>query len=96
MSKLIPYGENLIVTPLKVESTNSTFYIPESKEAKPGQGEVIAVGPGRELDNGSLSKMTIKVGDKIVFRKYATDEFEIDGEKYLVIPQKDVLAKIDN
>ena len=81
MSKLIPYGENLIVTPLKVESSSSTFYIPESKDAKPGQGEVIAVGPGRELDNGSLSKMTISVGDKIVFRKYATDEFEIDGEE---------------
>ena len=96
MSKLIPLGENLVILPLKEDTTKSSFYIPESKEAKPVQGEVIAVGPGRELDNGSLSKMTISVGDKIVFRRYATDEFEIDGEKYLVIPQKDVLAKINN
>ena len=95
MSKLIPLGENLVVLPLK-EDTQNHLYIPESKEAKPGQGEVIAVGPGRELENGSLSKMTISVGDKIVFRRYATDEFEISGVKYLVIPQKDVLAKINN
>lgn len=95
MSKLIPLGENLVVIPLIEEKTSSAFYIPESKEAKPGQGEVIAVGPGRELENGSLAKMHIAVGDKIVFRRYATDEFEISGEKYLVIPQKDVLAKIN-
>ncbi len=95
MSKLLPLGENIVLEALKKNSqSNSSFYIPESEDKQPGRAKVIAVGPGIQLEDGSMSKMHLEVGDEIVFRRYASDEFEVGGAKYLVIPQKDVLAKI--
>jgi chaperonin GroES len=76
--------------------TASGIFIPDSGEKKPGQGEVIAVGPGSKKDDGTQVSMTVKVGDRILFRKYSPDEFEINGDKVLVLSEKDVLAIINN
>jgi chaperonin GroES len=62
---------------------------------KPEQGEVVAVGPGKILDNGSRSAMEVKVGDKIIFKKYSPDEFKIDGQEVLVLSQADVIAILE-
>ena len=97
MPTLRPLNDRLIVKALtKEEKTLSGIILPDtaSKE-RPEQGEVIAVGPGRVLDNGSLAPMHVKVGDKVVFKKYAPDEFEIDEKDFLVISESDVLAIIE-
>ena len=97
MMNLKPLNDNIIVRPLMVETqTSSGIYIPDSGEKKPGQGEVIAVGPGLTKDDGSIKEMSVSVGDKLLFRKYSPDDFEINGEKVLVLSEKDVLAIITN
>jgi len=65
---------------------------PESKE-KPSKGKVIAVGPGKILDSGDRAPVDVKVGDVVYFTKYAPDELEVDGDKYLVIRHSSLLAK---
>jgi chaperonin GroES len=61
---------------------------------KPEQGEVVAVGPGKRLENGELAPMGVKTGDKVLFTKYAPDEVEIEDEKYLVIDEEKILGVI--
>ena len=95
MSKLIPLGENLVILPLKEDTTKSSFYIPESKDAKPGQGEVIAVGPGKVTDDGKRQKPELSKGDRIMFAKYAGTEVKIDGEDLLIMREDDVLAVVN-
>jgi chaperonin GroES len=97
MSTLRPLGDRLIVKALtKEEKTASGIILPDTADQeRPEQGEVIAVGPGRLLDNGSLAPMTVKVGNKVVFKKYSPDEVKVDGEEVLVISESDVLAIIE-
>ncbi len=95
MSKLVPLNDNLVVEPMAKETqTASGFYIPDTKDAKPESGIVIAVGPGRKNDDGSNTPMDLKEGDKVMFKKYAPDEFEVGGKKVLVLRESDVIAKI--
>jgi len=90
---LKPLGDHLILQPLS-EEDRSGIALPESeKEKKSGKGEVIAVGPGRVLDNGNRLPMSIKVGDKIMYRSYAGDEIKSGEKKYLIISESDVLVK---
>jgi len=94
---LKPLYGNVIVKPLGKETmTKSGLVIPDtvSKE-KPEQGEVISVGPGRLLDNGQTAPLSVKVGDKVMFRKYSPDEIKIDGEEYLVIKEQDIMLIIE-
>lgn len=97
MSTLRPLGDRLIVKALtKEEKTSSGIILPDTADKeRPEQGEVIAAGPGRVLDNGSISAMRIKIGDKVVFKKYSPDEVKIDGKEFLVISESDVLAVIE-
>ncbi len=97
MTNLQPLNGNLIVRPLMQETqTASGIFIPDSGEKKPGQGEVLAVGPGALKEDGSLVAMQVKIGDNVLFKKYSPDEFEINGDKVLVLSQNDVLAIINN
>lgn len=97
MSKLVPLGDHLVVEPTPKETqTASGFYIPDNKEGKPESGTVIAVGPGRKKDDGTVVPVDIKEGDKVLFKKYAPDEFEIEGKKVLVLSESDVLAKLES
>lgn len=91
---LQPLNDHLIIKPLK-ETEKSGIVLPDSeKDKKSGKGEVLAVGPGRVLDNGQKLAMAVKVGDKIMYRQYAGDEVKIENEEYLVISEHDVLAII--
>lgn len=94
---LRPLGDHLILKPLDAEHVTSLgIIIPDTaKEERPERGEIIAVGPGKVLENGTRSTMEVKVGDKVVFKKYAPDEVEIDKTKYLVICADDVMAIIE-
>ncbi len=96
MAKLKPLGSNLIVEPIKEESTKGGIILPDTAgKEKPEKGKVIAIGPGKLLDNGNRAPMSVKTGDVVVFKKYSPDEVKIDGAEYLVISESDILAIIE-
>ncbi|HBR80802.1 MAG: 10 kDa chaperonin [Candidatus Uhrbacteria bacterium GW2011_GWE2_45_35] len=95
---LKPLGDHVIVKPISNEDevTKAGIVLPSTVDKdRPERGEVIAVGPGRILDNGSRSVMDIFVGQKVVFKKYAPDEVKIDGQNFLVINVSEVIAVIE-
>ncbi len=95
--KLKPLFNNVIIKPLaKEEITKSGIVLPDTVDKeKPEKGEVVAVGSGKILENGQAAKMSVKVGDKVVFKKYSPDEVKIDGEDYLVLSENDIVAIIE-
>lgn len=94
---LKPLGDHLIVRGLsKEEVTKFGLILPDTiDKERPERGEVIAVGPGKILENGSRGAMDVKIGDKVVFKKYAPDEIKIDDQEYLVIRMDEVVAIIE-
>lgn len=92
-----PLSDHIIVKPLSSEEvTKAGLVLPETiNKDRPERGEVIAVGPGRVLDNGSRGPMDVSVGQKIVFKKYAPEEIKIDGQDFLVINISEVIAIIE-
>ncbi len=95
--KLTPVGDHIIVKAVKVEHLSpSGIIIPETVDKeRPERGEVIAVGPGRELDNGNRSVMPCVVGQTVLFKKYTPDEIKVEGVEFLVIRAEDVIAIIE-
>ena len=92
---LKPLTDHLLVKPLVKEGSKSGLVLPDSEKDRPERGEVIAVGDGRILDNGTRLPMSIKVGDKILFRKYTPDEIKEGAETFLMLSESDVLAIIN-
>lgn len=92
--KIEPLHDKVVIKPLKQEEiTASGIVLPDTADKeKPMQGEVIAVGPGKRLDNGQVAPMTVKVGDRVLFTKYAPDEVEIDDTEYLVVDEDKILG----
>jgi len=95
--KLKPLFNNVIIKTIKDEEvTKSGIILPETiDKEKPERGEVVAIGSGRILENGQTLKMSVKVGDRVLFKKYAPDELKIDGSEYLVLSENDIIAIID-
>ncbi len=91
-----PLGDRVILKPAtKEEATKSGIILPDTVDKeRPEQGEVIAIGPGKLLTSGERASMSVKVGDKVMFKKYGPDEIKIDGVDYLVISEEDILAII--
>jgi chaperonin GroES len=95
-SSLKPLGDRVIVQPkAKEEVTRSGIVLPDTATEKPQEGSVLAVGPGRVLDNGKRVEMDVKTGDTVLFAKYAGTEVKLDGEEYLVIREADLLAIVN-
>lgn len=91
-----PLGDRVIVRRSKEEeATKAGIILPDTAKEKSERGEVIAVGSGKLLENGSRSSMGVKVGDKVLFKKYGPDEIKVDGEEVLVISEEDILAVIE-
>jgi len=96
MAKLVPLNDNVVVKPVPKETmTASGIVIPNAGDEKPEEGEVVAVGPGKKNDDGSRTQMDLNVGEKVMFKKYAPDEFEIDGDKLLVLREDSIIAKVE-
>jgi chaperonin GroES len=90
---LKPLGDRLIVLPTEQdEVTASGIVLPETAKEKPMQGEVVAAGPGARKEDGTRVAMDVKKGDKVLYAKYAGTEVKIDGKKYLILKETDVLA----
>ena len=97
MSKLKPLNDKVIIKPINEnETTKSGIVLPETAEKeKPEKGEVIAVGPGKLLDNGQRALMNVKIGQVVLFKKYSPDEIKIDQEEFLVIDESDIIGIIE-
>lgn len=92
-----PLNDRVLVKGIdETETTKAGIIIPDTVEKeKPEKGEIIAAGPGKLLENGSRAPMTLKVGDKVLFKKYSPDEIKIDGQKLLILEESDVLAVLE-
>ena len=94
--KIRPLGDRLLVKRIEeAEQTRGGIIIPDTAKEKPMQGEVVAVGPGRKLEDGKIEKLEVKVGDRILMSKYAGTEVTIDGEEYVILREDDVLGVIE-
>ena len=97
MINLKPLSNHIFLEPLvEDKKTKSGIVLPDTAEKeKPMIGKVVAVGPGKVNDKGETIALTVKVGDKVLFKKYGPDEIEVDGKKYLVAEETDILAIIE-
>ena len=92
--RLVPLDDKVVLKKLQAEeTTKSGIVLPGQDKEKPAQGEVVAAGPGGVID-GKEVKMQVKEGDKVVYSKYSGTEVELEGEKYLIVKQSDILASI--
>ena len=92
---LKPLGDRVVIRVLEQEEkTASGIFLPDTAKEKPSQGEVIAVGSGKLLDVGKRLALDVKVGDKIIFSKYAGTEVKFEGTDYLIVSERDILAII--
>ena len=90
-----PLGDRVVVKVLQgEEKTKSGIVLPDTAKEKPQEGEVMAVGTGRTLDNGQKVAMEVQIGDRIIFSKYAGTEIKSEGEEYLILSERDVLATV--
>jgi chaperonin GroES len=93
--KLRPLHDRVIVKRVEEEDkTAGGIIIPDAAKEKPQQGKVIAVGKGKILENGKISPLAVKKGDRILFGKYAGQDIKIDGEEHLIMREDDILAII--
>ncbi|MDD3157207.1 co-chaperone GroES [Anaeromusa sp.] len=91
-----PLGDRVVIQVLEGElTTKSGIVLPDTAKEKPQEGEVVAVGTGKVLDNGQRASMDVKAGDKIIFSKYAGTEVKIDGKEYLIVSERDILAIVE-
>ena len=94
--KLRPLGDRVVVQPTpREEMTKSGIVLPDTAKEKPQEGTILAVGPGRTLDDGKREPIDVKEGQKVLYAKYAGTEFKIDGEDLLIVSQKDILAVVE-
>ena len=93
---LRPLGDRVVVKPLpREEVTRSGIVLPDTAKEKPQEGEILAVGPGK-LDDGERQPMDVKVGDRVLYAKYAGTEFKLEDDELLILSEKDILAILEN
>lgn len=93
--KLVPLGDRVVLTMVAAEeTTKSGIVLPGSAKEKPQTAEVVAVGPGGNVDGKEVT-MQVKVGDKVIFSKYAGSEVKLDGVEYIIVKQNDILAIVE-
>ena len=94
--KIRPLGDRVLVKPLSHETvTKSGIVLPDTAKEKPQEGEILAVGPGKVLDNGKRTALEVSVGQKVLFAKYAGTEFKQDGEEYLILRESDIMGIVE-
>ena len=95
VTQVKPMSDRVVVRPTeREETTKGGIYLPDTAHERPQEGEVLAVGPGRYLNNGKRLEMELRVGDKVIYSKYSGTEIKIEDEELLVLGSNDILAKI--
>ncbi len=93
-AKLKPLADRVVIRPIEREEvTKGGIILPDTIKEKPQEGKVIAVGPGRLSDDGKPIKMDVKVGDRVIYARYAGTEIKIDDEELVILREGDILAK---
>jgi chaperonin GroES len=93
-TKLKPLADRVVIKPLpKEEVTKSGIVLPDTAKEKPMEGTIIAVGPGNKNEEGKIIPLDVKVGDIVVYAKYAGTEIKEDGEELIILRESDILAK---
>lgn len=91
-----PLHDRVIIRRMEEErKTAAGIVIPDTATEKPAEGEVVAIGKGKVLDSGDVRALDVKVGDKVLFSKYAGTEVKVDGEELLVMREEDIMAVIE-
>lgn len=91
--KINPLGDRVVVKAVEQEEkTKGGIVLPDTAKERPQEGNVVAVGPGRILENGQKVPVEVKVGDRVLYSKYGGTEVKIDGEEYLILSERDILA----
>jgi chaperonin GroES len=92
--KLKPLGDRVVIRPIEREEvTKGGIILPDTAREKPQEGEVVAVGPGKLSEDGKRVALDVKVGDRVIYAKYAGTEITVDDEEYIVVRESDILAK---
>lgn len=94
--KLRPLDDKVIIKQSKAEEkTAGGIFLPDSAKEKPQMGKIVAVGPGKMLDTGKRNKMNIKKNDEVIYPKYMGTDIEIDGDKYVILREADILGIVE-
>ncbi len=95
MVKFSPLADRVVVKPIeREETTKSGIVLPDTAKEKPQEGEVMALGPGRVTDEGKRLPMELKVGDRVLYSRFAGTEYKDGDEEYLILRESDILAKL--
>lgn len=94
--KVKPLHDRVLVKRLEEhEKTKGGIYIPDTAKEKPSEGKVIAVGDGKRLEDGTIRKLDVKEGDRVLFAKYAGTDITIEGEEYVILREEEILGIIE-
>ena len=95
--KIRPLYDRVVVkrTDDKNDNMHGALYIPDSAKEKPQEGEVVAVGKGKRLEDGKIVELDVKVGDRILFGKYSGSDFKLDGKEYMIMREDEILGILD-
>ena len=94
--KLKPLDDRIVIKQLEAEEkTSGGIILPDTAKEKPQIGKVIAIGPGKLLDDGKRSQMSVKIKDEVFYSKYLGNDVEMDGQKYVIIRESDVLGIVE-
>jgi chaperonin GroES len=94
--KLVPLDDRIVIKQSEAEAKSSGgIILPDTAKEKPQRGKVISVGPGKMNDKGKRSEMSVKKGDEVIYAKYLGNEIEINGEKYVILHENDILGIIE-
>ena len=93
--KIRPLDDRVVVKPVEAEQTTAGgIVLPDSAKERPQRGEVVAVGPGRQLDSGQRGELSVDVGDEVIYGKYGGTDIEINGDDVKILRESDILAKV--
>ncbi|RKY32689.1 MAG: co-chaperone GroES [Candidatus Omnitrophota bacterium] len=93
--KIKPLGDRVLIKPCdEKEKTKGGIVLPDTAKEKPQEGEIVAVGEGRKIEDGKVIPLSLKVGDKVLYGKYSGTEITVDDQEYLIMREEDVLAVI--
>ncbi len=96
ITSLRPLGDRVVVKPLGRETvTKSGIVLPDTAKEKPQEGEIVAVGPGKVLDNGIRTILEVKTGQRVLFAKYSGSEVKVEDEEYLILRESDILGIVE-
>ncbi len=94
--KLAPLDDRVVIKQSEAEEKSAGgIILPDAAKEKPQRGKIIAIGPGKMLDNGKRGEMNVKKGEEVLYAKYSGNEIEIDGDKYVILHEGDILGVIE-